>query len=115
MMIQTWERVSDPEARSSCQKWIWKAGEAGLLEYGRENEFFEKNHQKACFGNLTNSVAAGEEGLHDPMIGEAGRKFLADLLNQLTDNKSKIFFGSLAPISSLSGQRKWNTGSGNHR
>lgn len=57
-----------------------------------ENEFFEKNHQKACFGNLTNSVAAGEEGLHDPMIGEAGRKFLADLLNQLTDKQIEDLF-----------------------
>lgn len=67
-------------------------GRRDIWNASMENSFLVKNHQKACFGNLTNSVVAGEEGLRDPMIGEAGRKFLADLLNQLTDKQIEDLF-----------------------
>ena len=38
-----------------------------------------------CRGNLTVSMAAGEGGRGDPRIGEAGRAFLQDRLQLLTD------------------------------
>ena len=37
-----------------------------------------------CYGKITASRAAGQNGLSDPAISEEGRKFLADLLKQLT-------------------------------
>jgi hypothetical protein len=58
----------------------------------QENAYFVKNHKKVCFGNLTNSITAGDMGLRDPLISEAGRKFLADLLNQLSDKQIEDLF-----------------------
>ena len=59
---------NDATAAVNFKEWsrtpIWKASES------------------TCVGNLPGSWSGT---LHDPNIGEAGRKFLADLLNQLTD------------------------------
>ena len=45
-----------------------------------------------CYGNLTASYLAGQEGLTDPVISEEGRQFLAGLLNQLTDKQIRDLF-----------------------
>ena len=42
-----------------------------------------------CFGNLSKSVAGT---LEDPVISEAGRAFLADLLMQLSDDQIRALF-----------------------
>jgi hypothetical protein len=52
----------------------------------------EKNGTAFCFGTITASYLAGEEGLTDPIITEEGRKFLAGLLNQLTDQQIRDLF-----------------------
>jgi hypothetical protein len=52
----------------------------------------EKNGTAFCFGMLTTSMLAGEEGLQDPIITEEGRSFLAGLLNQLTDKQIRDLF-----------------------
>jgi len=44
---------------------------------------------KVCVGNLTASYSGT---LNSPVITEAGRKFLADLLNQLTDTQLRDLF-----------------------
>jgi hypothetical protein len=48
-----------------------------------------KESAHGCIGNLPGSWSGT---LHDPHIGEAGRKFLADLLNQLTDSQIHDLF-----------------------
>ena len=52
----------------------------------------EKTGAGYCIGNITSSHLAGEEGLTDPIITEEGRKFLADLLNQLSDQQIRELF-----------------------
>lgn len=51
----------------------------------KETGYMQKNPgQHVCFGNL---VSAGNDGLFDPEISEAGRRFLSQLLNQLSDKQ----------------------------
>lgn len=52
----------------------------------------EKTGSGYCIGNITSSRLAGEEGLTDPIISEAGRKFLAGLLGQLSDQQIRDIF-----------------------
>ena len=52
----------------------------------------EKTGAGYCIGNITSSHLAGEEGLTDPVISEAGRKFLAGLLSQLSDQQIRDIF-----------------------
>jgi hypothetical protein len=52
----------------------------------------EKTGAGHCIGNITSSHLAGEEGLTDPIITEEGRRFLADLLNQLSDQQIRDIF-----------------------
>jgi hypothetical protein len=47
-----------------------------------------------CHGELTVSMAAGDGSMGDPRIGEAGRKFLFDRLQRLTDEHLKAIFGA---------------------
>jgi hypothetical protein len=47
-----------------------------------------------CHGDLTVSMAAGDGSMADPRIGEAGRKFLFDRLQRLTDEHLKAIFGA---------------------
>jgi hypothetical protein len=47
-----------------------------------------------CHGDLTVSMAAGDGSVADPRIGEAGRKFLFDRLQRLTDDHLKAIFGA---------------------
>jgi hypothetical protein len=58
-----------------------------LWNVPKEAKFGAENAMHACFGNLTASMKAKEEGLNDPAISEEGRQFLAKLLNQLTDQQ----------------------------
>ncbi len=68
----------------------WKS--ADIWNHWKENEHLVQKQEKVCYGNLTNSKAAGPEGLSDPEILEDGRKFLADLLNQLTSKQINDLF-----------------------
>jgi hypothetical protein len=46
----------------------------------------------ACRGDLVPSIDAGTNSGAEPRIGEAGRTFLADLLNRLTDAHIRALF-----------------------
>jgi hypothetical protein len=52
-----------------------------------ETSIWEKD--PGCVGNLPKSLTGT---LHDPVIGEPGRQFLADLLSQLSDNQLHDLF-----------------------
>ena len=52
----------------------------------------EKGGNPVCFGNLTAGYKGGESGLTEPVITEEGRKFLAGLLSQLTDQQIRDIF-----------------------
>lgn len=59
----------------------------------KEEQFTESNPGKrACFGNLTSADFAKSDGLFDPQISEEGRQFLAQLLNQLSDQQIHDLF-----------------------
>lgn len=59
----------------------------------KEGEFKTKNPGRtACFGNLISAKFAFRDGLSDPQISEEGRKFLASLLNQLSDQQIHDLF-----------------------
>ena len=80
------------------------------------NRLMEADEQRRrgralCIGNVTSSPSAGEEGLENPVISEAGRKFLADLLSKLTDQQIRDIF-RVARVSRLhkaSGKRVGNS------
>jgi hypothetical protein len=55
------------------------------------SRLFEKG-QKVCVGNITSNRPAGPDGLNDPLISEAGREFLARLLNRLSDQQIRDLF-----------------------
>jgi hypothetical protein len=58
--------------------------------WNRQKEIeYAAQHQgrQVCIGNLTSADFAKGEGLFDPQISEAGRAFLADLLNELSDQQ----------------------------
>ncbi len=68
----------------------WKAKEIWNTALEARNR--AKGGNPVCFGNLTSSYLAGQEGLQDPIITEDGRKFLAGLLSQLTDQQIRNIF-----------------------
>jgi len=45
-----------------------------------------------CIGNLVSAEFAEEDGLNNPRISEEGRRFLANLLNQLSDTQIRELF-----------------------
>jgi hypothetical protein len=57
-----------------------------------EAKLLIKNDQKVCVGNVISSMGAGDVGLNRPLIGEEGRQFLAELMNQLTDQQIRDLF-----------------------
>ena len=59
-----------------------------------------------CRGNLTVSMAAGEGGRGDPRIGEAGRAFLQERLQLLTDEHVRALMSS-ARVEKLSESQVW--------
>jgi hypothetical protein len=68
----------------------WKSNE--IWNTAREAKTREKTGIGYCIANITTSYLSGEEGLTDPVITEEGRKFLADLLNQLSDQQITDLF-----------------------
>ena len=59
-----------------------------------------------CRGNLTVSMAAGEGGRGDPRIGEAGRAFLQERMQLLTDAHVRALM-STARVEKLSDSQVW--------
>ncbi len=76
--------ISRVDLKSWESKEIWNT----VLE-AKTREKMGSGH---CIGNITSSHLAGEEGLTDPIITEEGRKFLADLLAQLSDQQIRDIF-----------------------
>jgi hypothetical protein len=65
------------------------------LESWVEKPVFQKSDSGAeCHGELTVSMAAGDGSMGDPRIGEAGRKFLLERLQRLTDAHLKAIFSA---------------------
>ncbi|HJZ12278.1 MAG TPA: hypothetical protein VJ521_09015 [Acidobacteriota bacterium] len=76
-----------------------------------EKEEFDKHARKVCIGDLTNSGAAGREGLQNPIISEEGRKFLAGLLSQFTEKQ----IGDLFRAARADKRNEWVEGNGQKR
>jgi hypothetical protein len=81
----------------------WRLGEKGKMNFDAwlnkpiwnriaEKELLERNGQRACIGNLTSHQKSGMTGMDNPVISEEGRKFLAGLLNQLSDEQIRKLF-----------------------
>ncbi len=68
----------------------WKDTE--VFNTAEEARQLAKTDQKFCVGNLVASMGAGDDGLTHPFIGEEGRLFLAELMNQLTDRQIRDLF-----------------------
>jgi hypothetical protein len=68
----------------------WKNTE--VFNTPEEAKLLIKNNVKVCVGNLVASMGAGDVGLTHPFIGEEGRQFLTDLMNQLTDQQIRDLF-----------------------
>ena len=65
-----------------------------LDEWVDKQVFKSSGSGEECHGDLTVSMAAGDGSMADPRIGEAGRKFLFDRLQRLTDDHLKAIFGA---------------------
>ena len=65
-----------------------------LDEWADKQVFKSSGSGAECHGDLTVSMAAGDGSMGDPRIGEAGRKFLFDRLQRLTDDHLKAIFGA---------------------
>jgi len=64
-----------------------------VWNYAKEEEYAKENPEKqSCVANLVSAEFAKRDGLTNPLISEAGRQFLADLLNQLTDKQISDLF-----------------------
>ena len=59
-----------------------------------------------CRGQLTVSMAAGEGSLGNPRIGEAGRLFLLDRLQRLTDDHLRAIF-TAARVEQMTDDHSW--------
>jgi hypothetical protein len=64
----------------------------GVFNTPLEAKSRARGKNPVCYGNLTASYLAGQEGLSDPIISDEGRKFLAGLLNQLSDKQIRDLF-----------------------
>ena len=75
-------------------KWILKDGNQSRFVKNllKEKEFLDLNQRRVCIGGLTNSKTAKENGLEDPYISEAGRRFLATLLMELSNEQIRDLF-----------------------
>lgn len=65
-----------------------------LHEWADKKVFKGSDSGAECHGDLTVSMAAGDGSMGDPRIGEAGRKFLFDRLQRLSDDHLKAIFGA---------------------
>jgi hypothetical protein len=74
------KRTKGSTAKMNLESWV------------HEPVFKKSDPGAACHGDLTVSMAAGDGSLGDPRIGEAGRKFLFERLQRLTDDHLKAIF-----------------------
>jgi hypothetical protein len=75
------------EASSAMYLRGWKS--VSVWNSVKEEAYFKKNTRRICIGNLVPAIGGD---LFDPEILEEGRAFLADLLNQLTDQQLEDLF-----------------------
>ena len=75
---------------SSMNLEAWKSQR--IWNQNKEAQYTADSGQRTCFGNLTSAQFARDDGLFDPEISEAGREFLANLLNQLSDQQISDLF-----------------------
>ena len=68
----------------------WKSAE--IFNTREEADLLFEKGQRLCVGKVTSNHVAGPDGLNDPLISEAGREFLAGLLNQLSDQQIHDLF-----------------------
>jgi hypothetical protein len=84
------DQFTSQQAKMEFDLWsnkpVWNLSE--------EASYFQKTGHKVCIGNLIGSATARQEGLDNPVISEAGRKFLADELVQLSDSQIEDLFRS---------------------
>jgi hypothetical protein len=66
-----------------------ETAKANLREWQARSVF---RNERTCRGNLVVSMAAGEGGEGDPVIGEPGRQFLAQQLERLTPAQLRAIF-----------------------
>lgn len=71
----------------------------------------DSNGVPECRGNITISMAAGEGGRGNPRVGEAGRAFLQDRLQRLTDEHVRAFL-SAARVDKLGTTQTWQDPTG---
>src|SRR4029079_11393425 len=62
------------------------------LEEWRSKSIFLQDHDGACQGRLTVSLAAGRDGEGNPEISEEGRRFLLEQLQRLTPAHVRAIF-----------------------
>jgi hypothetical protein len=75
------------EASSAMYLRGWKS--VPVWNVLKEEAFFKRNSRRICIGNLVPAIGGD---FFDPEISEEGRSFLADLLNQLTDQQIEDLF-----------------------
>lgn len=68
---------------------LWDRQDQGSVNFARWSSTPVWKDEKRCVGNLPKSFTGS---LHDPVISEAGRQFLADLLGQLSDRQIRDLF-----------------------
>jgi hypothetical protein len=87
---------TSPEAKINLDQWM----DVPIWNPLKEAEQYERTKHRMCVSTLTPSIAAHDEGLHDPVIREEGRKFLAGLLSQLSEKQIHDIF-RVARVESL--------------
>ncbi|HEY4490454.1 MAG TPA: hypothetical protein VI958_00590, partial [Acidobacteriota bacterium] len=63
-----------------------------IWNFEMEAQYRKKQGKAVCIGKLTSAAFARKDGISDPVISEEGRKFLADLLNKLSDKQIAELF-----------------------
>ena len=75
------------------------------LEQGRKRPVFVHTDTDACRGNLTASIAAGDDGESDPIISEQGRRFLVEQMHRLTTDHVRALFEAARVDQFVDGRR----------
>jgi len=82
------DQFTSPEAKMEFDLW----SEKEVWNKAAEADHYQRTQQRVCIGNLVSSVTAAKEGIDNPVISEGARKFLADLLLQLSDRQIRDLF-----------------------
>jgi hypothetical protein len=64
------------------------------LDAWRSKTVFKDSENGTCHGRLTVSLAAGGDGLGDPVISEDGRRFLLEQLRRLSPAHVRAIFAA---------------------